>query len=212
MGLPRSLRPPRWSGSSATGQRSSSSSTANGSRRRAAKLREHQSRHRQAAGNRVALPGREDVDAAVAAAREAFDRWSGDAGPRPRPLSLRHRPPDSEAFAPAGRAEDDGQRQADPRDPRHRYPAGGAPLLLSRRLGAADGQRVARLEPVGVVGQIIPWNFPLLMLAWKIAPALAMGNTVVLKPAEFTPLTALAFAEICAGGRPAAGRGQHRDR
>ena len=49
----------------------------------------------------------------------------------------------------------------------------------------------------GVVGQIIPWNFPLLMLAWKIAPALATGNTVVLKPAEFTPLTALAFAEIC---------------
>jgi aldehyde dehydrogenase (NAD+) len=51
--------------------------------------------------------------------------------------------------------------------------------------------------PCGVVGQIIPWNFPLLMLAWKIAPALAAGNTVVLKPAEFTPLTALAFAEIC---------------
>src|ERR1700675_4568827 len=49
----------------------------------------------------------------------------------------------------------------------------------------------------GVVGQIIPWNFPLLMLAWKIGPALATGNTVVLKPAEFTPLTALAFAEIC---------------
>jgi aldehyde dehydrogenase (NAD+) len=49
----------------------------------------------------------------------------------------------------------------------------------------------------GVIGQIIPWNFPLLMLAWKIAPALATGNTVVLKPAEFTPLTALAFAEIC---------------
>ena len=51
--------------------------------------------------------------------------------------------------------------------------------------------------PCGVVGQIIPWNFPLLMLAWKIAPALATGNTVVLKPAEFTPLSALAFAEIC---------------
>src|SRR5215471_18333686 len=51
--------------------------------------------------------------------------------------------------------------------------------------------------PCGVVGQIIPWNFPLLMLAWKIAPALSTGNTVVLKPAEFTPLTALAFAEIC---------------
>jgi aldehyde dehydrogenase (NAD+) len=52
-------------------------------------------------------------------------------------------------------------------------------------------------EPVGVVGQIIPWNFPLLMLAWKIAPALSTGNTVVLKPAEFTPLTALLFAELC---------------
>ena len=54
-----------------------------------------------------------------------------------------------------------------------------------------------RYEPVGVAGQVIPWNFPLLMLAWKIAPALAAGNTVVLKPAEFTSLTALKFAEIC---------------
>ncbi|MDM7464310.1 MAG: aldehyde dehydrogenase family protein, partial [Tepidimonas taiwanensis] len=53
-------------------------------------------------------------------------------------------------------------------------------------------------RPLGVIGQIIPWNFPLLMLAWKVAPALAAGNTVVLKPAEYTPLTALAFAEICA--------------
>nr|WP_145873267.1 aldehyde dehydrogenase family protein [Pseudoduganella flava] len=52
-------------------------------------------------------------------------------------------------------------------------------------------------RPVGVVGQIVPWNFPLLMLAWKIAPALAAGNTIVFKPAEFTPLTALLFAEIC---------------
>ena len=52
-------------------------------------------------------------------------------------------------------------------------------------------------KPHGVVGQVIPWNFPLLMLAWKVAPALATGNTVVLKPAETTPLTALLFAEIC---------------
>jgi aldehyde dehydrogenase (NAD+) len=57
--------------------------------------------------------------------------------------------------------------------------------------------RIPGRKPVGVCGQIIPWNFPLLMLAWKVAPALAAGNTVVLKPAEFTPLTALAFAEIC---------------
>ncbi|HLB91104.1 MAG TPA: aldehyde dehydrogenase family protein [Terriglobales bacterium] len=58
-------------------------------------------------------------------------------------------------------------------------------------------QEFPEYAPCGVVGQIIPWNFPLLMLAWKIAPALATGNTVVLKPAEFTPLTALAFAGIC---------------
>src|SRR5438874_7079058 len=55
--------------------------------------------------------------------------------------------------------------------------------------------RVAK--PLGVAGQVIPWNFPLLMLAWKVAPALATGNTVVLKPAETTPLTALLFAEVC---------------
>lgn len=61
-----------------------------------------------------------------------------------------------------------------------------------------------RREPVGVVGQIIPWNFPLGMLAWKVAPAIACGNTIVLKPAEQTPLTALRFAEICAeAGVPA---------
>ena len=68
------------------------------------------------------------------------------------------------------------------------YHAGWAQLL---------GEEFAEYEPCGVVGQIIPWNFPLLMAAWKIAPALATGNTVVLKPAEFTPLTALAFAELC---------------
>jgi aldehyde dehydrogenase (NAD+) len=68
------------------------------------------------------------------------------------------------------------------------YHAGWAQLLE---------QEFAEYEPCGVVGQIIPWNFPLLMAAWKIAPAIATGNTVVLKPAEFTPLTALALAELC---------------
>src|SRR5690606_10336008 len=52
-------------------------------------------------------------------------------------------------------------------------------------------------QPLGVAAQVIPWNFPLLMLAWKVAPALAAGNTVVLKPAETTPLTALLFADVC---------------
>ena len=71
---------------------------------------------------------------------------------------------------------------------RHFYHhAGWAQLLESEFAGYG---------PVGVVGQIIPWNFPLLMMAWKVAPALAAGNTIVIKPAEFTPLTALAFAEI----------------
>src|ERR1700720_3261395 len=68
------------------------------------------------------------------------------------------------------------------------YHAGWAQLLE---------QEFPGYQACGVVGQIIPWNFPLLMLAWKIAPALPTGNTVVLKPAEFTPLTALAFAELC---------------
>ncbi len=70
------------------------------------------------------------------------------------------------------------------------YHAGWADKLAYAGLGADP-------RPVGVVGQVIPWNFPLLMLAWKVAPALACGNTVVLKPAETTPLTALLFAEIC---------------
>ncbi len=70
------------------------------------------------------------------------------------------------------------------------YHAGWADKLDYAGLGANP-------KPHGVVGQIIPWNFPLLMLAWKIAPALATGNTVVLKPAETTPLTALLFAEVC---------------
>jgi hypothetical protein len=65
--------------------------------------------------------------------------------------------------------------------------------------------------PLGVCGQVIPWNFPLLMLAWKVAPALAMGNTVVLKPAEYTSLSALLFADLCR--RPGSpGRRQRRHR
>ena len=69
-----------------------------------------------------------------------------------------------------------------------------------------------RPRPLGVAGQIIPWNFPLLMLAWKIAPALAAGNTVVLKPAETTPLTALLFCDVVRQAELPAGRRQHRHR
>ena len=74
------------------------------------------------------------------------------------------------------------------------YHAGWADKLEYAGLAPAGGRPP---RPIGVVGQVIPWNFPLLMLSWKIAPALACGNTVVLKPAETTPLTALLLAEIC---------------
>jgi aldehyde dehydrogenase (NAD+) len=79
------------------------------------------------------------------------------------------------------------------------YYAGWADKLEHAGFGGtpAQGHSGSQPRPLGVAAQIIPWNFPLLMLAWKIAPALACGNTVVLKPAETTPLTALLFAEIC---------------
>ena len=80
---------------------------------------------------------------------------------------------------------------------RHFYHhAGWAQLLGDLTESGFDGEEFRGYTPVGVVGQIIPWNFPLLMFAWKVAPALAAGNTVVIKPAEFTPLTAIAIAEI----------------
>ena len=138
-----------------------------------------------------------DVDAAVRAARGAFPKWQA-LTPHARARYLyalaravqRH----SRRLAVLETI-DNGKPIRESRDidiplvARHFYHhAGWAQLLDSEFPG---------YTACGVVGQIIPWNFPLLMLAWKIAPALATGNTVVLKPAEFTPLTALAFADIC---------------
>ena len=150
----------------------------------------------------VAEAGAADVDRAVAAARARVRQGRGRrcrARERGKYL-FRIARIAAGARARARRARVARQRQADPRVARRRHPAGGSALLLLRRLG-----RQARAtpgfgpdpRPIGVAGQVIPWNFPLLMLAWKIAPALACGNTVVLKPAETTPLTALLFAEIC---------------
>ncbi len=76
----------------------------------------------------------------------------------------------------------------------------------------ADAVAIAMREPIGVAGQIIPWNYPLVMAAWKIAPALAAGCTVVLKPAEQTPLTHSQTRRGFRGRRTAARRGEHRDR
>ena len=146
---------------------------------------------------RVALGSASDVDAAVKAATAAFPAWSGLGGhARARYLYAiaRHIQKHSR-FLAVLETMDNGKTIRETRDidiplvARHFYHhAGWAELLETDYEG---------YEPVGVCGQIIPWNFPLLMLAWKIAPALAAGNTVVLKPAEQTPLTAIAFAEIC---------------
>ncbi len=147
---------------------------------------------------RVPQAGKADVDAAVAAARAAFPGWSGLPGhARARYLYALAREVQRHARLLAVlESMDNGKSIRETRDldiplvARHFYHhAGWAQLQESEFAGA---------KPVGVVGQIIPWNFPLLMVAWKVAPALAAGNTVVLKPAEFTPLTALAFAEIVA--------------
>jgi len=145
----------------------------------------------------VAQGSAADVDAAVKAARAALSAWQRQSGhQRARFLYALARQVQKHSRRLAViETLDNGKPIRESRDidiplvSRHFYHHAGWAQLLS--------QEFRGYEACGVVGQIIPWNFPLLMLAWKIAPALATGNTVVLKPAEFTPLTALAFAEIC---------------
>lgn len=133
----------------------------------------------------------EDVDAAIAAARRAFPKWAG-LTPHARSRHLysltRHLQKHNRLLAVV-ESLDNGKTIRETRDAdvplaiRHFYShAGWAQLFETEMAGYA---------PLGVVGQIIPWNFPLLMLAWKIAPALAMGNTVVIKPAPWTRLSAV---------------------
>src|SRR6202035_214835 len=85
-----------------------------------------------------------------------------------------------------------------------RYFAGAARILEGKVAGESTGAdtRMSRREPVGVVGSIAPWNYPLMMAIWKIGPALAAGNTVVLQPAETTPLTTVKFGELDDDGPP----------
>src|SRR6202789_4070739 len=145
----------------------------------------------------VAQGSSADVDAAVKAARGAFSGWEkigGHARARYLYALARQVQKHSRRLAVLETL-DNGKPIRESRDldiplvARHFYYHAGWAQLLQ--------QEFPGYTACGVVGQIIPWNFPLLMLAWKIAPALATGNTVVLKPAEFTPLTALAFAELC---------------
>jgi aldehyde dehydrogenase (NAD+) len=145
---------------------------------------------------RVAQGSAADVDAAVGAARAAYPAWAAlSPHARARHLyALARTVLKHSRFLAVLETLDNGKTIRETRDidvplvARHLYHhAGWAQLRDAEFPGYA---------PVGVVGQIIPWNFPLLMMAWKIAPALAAGNTVVLKPAEFTSLTAIAFAEL----------------
>jgi len=145
----------------------------------------------------VAQGSSADIDAAVGAARAAFPKWRAlTPHVRARYLyALARLVQKHSRLLAVLETMDNGKPIRESRDidiplvARHFYYHAGWAQLLE--------QEFAEYEPCGVVGQIIPWNFPLLMAAWKIAPALATGNTVVLKPAEFTPLTALAFAELC---------------
>jgi len=142
----------------------------------------------------------DDVDRAVAAARKAYDRTWSKLAPRERGKYLyriaRIIQERSRELAVL-ESLDGGKPIRESRDvdlplaaAHFFYYAGWADKLAYAGFGPNP-------QPLGVAGQVIPWNFPLLMLAWKIAPALAAGNTVVLKPAETTPLTALLFGEIC---------------
>src|SRR6058998_3985831 len=147
----------------------------------------------------VSTGGVEDVDRAVRAARRAFERAWGPMAPSERGKYLfriaRIIQERSRELAVL-ESLDNGKPIRESRDvdvpllaAHFFYYAGWADKLDYAGYGPAP-------RPLGVAGQVIPWNFPLLMLAWKIAPALACGNTVVLKPAETTPLTALKLAEI----------------
>ncbi|WP_159942274.1 MULTISPECIES: aldehyde dehydrogenase family protein [unclassified Nocardiopsis] len=148
----------------------------------------------------VAVAGPADVDRAVAAARRAYETvWSRMPGAERGKYLFRIARILQERSRELAVLEsmDNGKPIKETRDvdlplvaAHFFYHAGWADKLAHAGLGPDP-------RPLGVAAQVIPWNFPLLMLAWKIAPALATGNTVVLKPAETTPLTALAFAEIC---------------
>ncbi len=137
-----------------------------------------------------------EVDAAVAAARKAQSAWAKSPHARARVLYAIARLMQKHArLLAVMETLDNGKPIRESRDIdvplaiRHFYYHAGMAQLMDAELPDR--------EALGVCGQIIPWNFPLLMLAWKIAPALAMGNTVVLKPAEYTSLSAMVFAEIC---------------
>ena len=150
--------------------------------------------------------GVEEVDAAVERARDAFEGWRAIApGERASLLyALADLLADRREELAVLEARNAGKPIADARGEMDmvaatfRYYAGAPERMLGDTIPVAGGEAFTVREPVGVVGLIVPWNFPLTIASWKLAPALAAGNTVVLKPAELTPLTALRFGEIAA--------------
>jgi betaine-aldehyde dehydrogenase len=154
----------------------------------------------------VPRAGVEQVDAAVARAKAAFPAWRR-LTPGARAQTLRDL---AEVLAGhheelavlearnAGKAIADARGEMSMVLDTFRYYAAAPERLLGETIPVAGGEAFTVREPLGVVGLITPWNFPLTIASWKLAPALAAGNTVVLKPAELTPLTALRFAELAA--------------
>jgi betaine-aldehyde dehydrogenase len=148
--------------------------------------------------------GAEDVDKAVAAAKAAFPAWRAVA-PAER-ANLMHAMADALSNRASDLAETEARNAGKPISDAEgeigmvvecfRYYAGAPERLLGKTIPVAGGVDMTFREPLGVVGLIVPWNFPLVIASWKVAPALAAGNTVVLKPAELTPLTALEMENI----------------
>ena len=148
--------------------------------------------------------GIEEVDAAVAAATAAFPNWRA-VNPADRATLMRAIADGIEARLPelatiearnAGKPIVDATGEIGMVVETFRYYSGGPERLLGKTIPVAGGVDFTFREPLGVVGLIVPWNFPLAIASWKVAPALAAGNTVVLKPAELTPLTALELEKI----------------
>ena len=157
---------------------------------------------------RAPMSGAEDVDLAYAAAAQAFEEW-GDTTPADRQRALLKiadaleqradefvRTESRDTGKPLGLT---ASEELPPCVDQIRFFAGAARVLEGRSAGEymKDHTSFVRREPIGVVGQVTPWNYPLMMMVWKIAPALAAGNTVVLKPSDTTPASAALLAELC---------------
>ena len=152
----------------------------------------------------VPRAGVEELDAAVERARRAFPAWRA-VSPAARAAHLHaladvlaghHEELAQLEARNAGKPIGDARGEMEMVSATFRYYAGAPERLLGDTIPVDGGQAFTVREPLGVVGLIVPWNFPLTIAAWKLGPALAAGNTVVLKPAELTPLTALRFAEL----------------